>query len=105
MNVRNQMQKLTVIKSDPTHHGLTNERNVLERFQHHTPYIRRLIEEIEHPGLPVTIALEYLDKNIWEASSGKGLNRKELKHVSRCVLEALKTLHDGRYVHAGTYCL
>jgi hypothetical protein len=97
------MQRSVVIKSGQAHYGVTNERNVLRTFQHRTPYIRAMIDEIQGPDLPVTIALEHLDSNIWDASAGKALNRKELKHVSRCVLEALKALHDGGYVHAGTH--
>jgi hypothetical protein len=30
------------------------------------------------------------------------LNRRELKYVSRCVLEATKTLHEDGFVHTGT---
>jgi hypothetical protein len=97
------MQRSVVIKSSQAHSGVTNERNVLKKFQHRTPYIRAMIDEIQIPDLPVTIALEHLDSNIWDASAGKALNRNELKHVSRCVLEALKTLHDGGYVHAGMH--
>jgi len=104
-DARNQTQKLTVIKAQQGHHGGTNERNVLKKLQHRSPFIRPMIEEIQGPDLPLTIALEYLDTTISEASAGKALNRKELKHVSRSVLEALQSLHDDGYVHAGIHRL
>jgi len=105
MAARNQAQKLAVIKAQQGHHGVTNERNVLKKIQDRSPYIRPMIEEIQGPDLPVTIALEYLDTTISEASAEKALNRKELKHVSRSVLEALRGLHDDGYVHAGIHFL
>jgi len=78
-----------------------NERDVLKRFQDRTPYLRPLIDEIEYPLDPPTIALKYLEDHLLSASIKKTLNRKELKYVSRCILEALKVLHEDGYVHTG----
>lgn len=64
-------------------------------------YLRPLIDEIDDPSVPVTIALKYLQRDLLDASVGKTLNRRELKYVSRCVLEALKTLHEDGFVHTG----
>jgi len=91
-----------VIKSVLDYPRVENERDVLKRFQHRTPYLRPLIDEIDEPTLPVTIALKHLQGDLLEASIARTLNRQELKHVSRCVLEALKTLHEDGSVHTGT---
>jgi serine/threonine protein kinase len=91
-----------VIKSVEDHSRVENERNVLNRFQHRTQYLRPLIDEIDEPSTPVTIPLQYLQGNLLEASIAKTLNRSELKYVSRCVLEALKILHEDIFVHTGT---
>jgi hypothetical protein len=91
-----------VIKSVLDHPRVENERDVLQRFQHRTPYLRPLIDEIDEPTFPVTIALKYLQGDLLEASVARTLNRREVRHVSRCVLEALKTLHEDGFVHTGT---
>jgi serine/threonine protein kinase len=78
-----------------------NERDALGRFQHRTPYLRPLIDEIKEPSDPPTIVLKYLDDHLLNASVNKTLNRKELKYVSRRILEALKVLHEDGYVHTG----
>lgn len=98
---RNHLQELAVIKGVAGHPRVENERDVLKRFQHRTPYLRPLIDEIDEPSVPVTIALRYLDSDLLRADVEKTLNRRELKHVSRCVLEALKTLHEDGFVHTG----
>jgi len=90
-----------VIKSVLDHPRVENERNVLQRFQHRTPYFRPLIDEIDEPSFPVTIALRYLQGNLLDASVARTLNRRELKYVSRCELEALKILHEDGFVHTG----
>jgi serine/threonine protein kinase len=90
-----------VIKSVLNHPRVENERNVLKRFQHRTPHLRPLIDEIDEPSFPVTIALMYLQRDLLDASVAKTLNRRELKYVSRCVLEAIKTLHEDGFVHTG----
>lgn len=80
---------------------MENERDALGRFQHRTPYLRPLIDEIKEPSDPPTIVLKYLDDHLLNASVNKTLNRKELKYVSRRILEALKVLHEDGYVHTG----
>jgi serine/threonine protein kinase len=60
-----------------------------------------LIDEIEEPSDPTTIVLKYLEDHLLNASIKKTLNRRELKYVSRCILEALKVLHEEGYVHTG----
>ena len=82
---------------------MANERDVLKRFQHRTPYLRPLIDEIEGESLPSTIALKFLDDDLLRASVKKALNRKEIKYVSKRILEALKVLHDDNYVHTGNF--
>jgi hypothetical protein len=72
-----------------------NERDVLKRFKDRTPYLRPLIDEIEEPSDPSTIVLKYLEDHLLKASIKNTLNRKELKYVSRRILEALKVLLDG----------
>jgi serine/threonine protein kinase len=99
--LRNQKQENVVIKSVRDHPRVVNERDILKRFQIRTSYLRPLIDEIEEPYSPVTIALRYLGSNLLDASIAKTLNRRELKHVSRCILEALETLHEDGYVHTG----
>jgi serine/threonine protein kinase len=90
-----------VIKSVRDHPRVKNERDILKRFQSRTSFLRPLVDEIEEPYSPVTIALRYLESDLLAASISKTLNRKELKHASRYILEALKTLHEDGYVHAG----
>jgi serine/threonine protein kinase len=90
-----------VIKSVLDHPRVENERNVLKRFQHCTLHLRPLIDEIDEPSFPMTFALRYLHGDLLDASVAKTLNRRELKYVSRCVLEAIKTLHEDGFVHTG----
>lgn len=96
---RNQVEEMVVIKSVKGHPRVENERDVLKRFQHRTPHLRPLIDEIQEPSDPPTIVLKYLDDHLLSASIKKTLNRKELKYVTRRVLEALKVLHEDDYVH------
>lgn len=98
---RNQVEEMVVIKSVKGHPRVENERDVLKRFQHRTPHLRPLIDEIQEPSDPPTIVLKYLDDHLLSASIKKTLNRKELKYVTRRVLEALKVLHEDDYVHTG----
>jgi serine/threonine protein kinase len=95
------LQELVVIKSVQDHPRVENERDVLKRFQHRTPYLRPLIDEIKEPSEPVAIALKHLQGDLLGSSVAKTLNYRELKYVSRCVLEALKTLHEDGFVHTG----
>jgi serine/threonine protein kinase len=90
-----------VIKSVQGHPRVEIERNVLQRFHHRTPYLRPLMDEIDDPCGTVTIALKYLQADLLDASVARTLNRREVKYASRCVLEALKTLHEDGFVHTG----
>ncbi|EFQ98640.1 STE/STE20 protein kinase [Nannizzia gypsea CBS 118893] len=86
-----------VIKS-ARHFRIANERDVLRRFQART-HLRPLIDEIVDPAGPPAIVLKHLDDDLLNASNTKKLNTKEIKHVSKCILEALDTLHADGYVH------
>ncbi|KAI9671501.1 MAG: hypothetical protein M1817_003552 [Caeruleum heppii] len=96
---RNTAEETVVIKGVQDHPRVENERDVLKRFQTRTPYLRPLIDEIEDPSAPATIVLKHLDDHLLDASVKNTLNRKELKYVSRRILEALKVLHEDDYVH------
>ncbi|RHZ48867.1 hypothetical protein CDV55_101231 [Aspergillus turcosus] len=96
----NQAEETVIIKGVQGHPRVTNERDVLKRFQSRTSCLRPLIDEIEDPSEPTTIVLKYLEDDLLQATKKQHLNRKELKHVSRYVLEALNSLHEGGYVHA-----
>jgi hypothetical protein len=78
-----------------------NERNALRRFRDRTPFIRPLIDEIEDPSEPPAIVLRHLEDNLLRASVKESLNRKELKYISRRILQALRALHEESYVHTG----
>lgn len=92
-----------MIKSVKGHQRVKNERDVLKRLQHRTPFLRPLVDEIEEPSTPTTIALRYLESDLLTESIKTTLNRKELKHVCRSVLEALKVLHEDNLVHTGRF--
>jgi serine/threonine protein kinase len=94
-------EQRVVIKSVRGHFRVGNERDILQRFQGRTPYLRPLIDEIEEPSEPIAIVLKYLDDNLQNASNKRTLNRKELKYVSKGILEALSTLHEDGFVHTG----
>ncbi|ROW08763.1 hypothetical protein VPNG_06406 [Cytospora leucostoma] len=54
---------------------------------------------LRDPARPTTIILAHLDEDHLSASVQKPLNRKEIKHVSRAILEALHVLHEDGCVH------
>jgi hypothetical protein len=83
------------------HFRVANERDVLRRFAGKSPHIRPLLDEIIDPSEPTAIVLRHLQNHLWQASGEKTLNRKELKYVSRRVLEALQVMHAEGFVHAG----
>ena len=58
-----------------------------------------LIDEIEEPSDPPTTVLKYIEDHLLNALI-KTLNRKELKYVSRHMLE-LKVLDEDGHVHTG----
>ncbi|KAI1194143.1 STE/STE20 protein kinase [Nemania serpens] len=96
---RSQKDDLVILKSVAGHPRVENERDVLQRFQAKSPYIRPLIDEIQDPAEPITIVLKHLDTDLLKETVKRPLSRKEIKHVSRRVLEALNTLHEDGYVH------
>jgi hypothetical protein len=90
-----------VVKGVHGHFRVENERNALGRFRDRTPFIRPLIDEIEDPSEPPAIVLRHLEDNLLRASVKESLNRKELKYISRRILQALRVLHEDSYVHTG----
>lgn len=97
---RTENNKSVIIKS-VRHFRLQNERDVLRRFQSQTPFLRPLLDEIVDPSDPPAIVLKYLDDNLLDASNSKRLSRREIKYVSRRVLDGLKILHEAGFVHTG----
>jgi serine/threonine protein kinase len=104
-SIRNHQQETVVIKSVEGHPRVENERDVLHRLQHRTPFLRPLVDDIQEPSAPTTIALKYLDSDLLIETKKKTLNRKELRHVCRSVLEALKVIHEENLVHTGKGCV
>lgn len=96
---RNHLQELVVVKSVQGRFRVVNEQHVLRRFSDRSPYIRPLLDEIVEPPEPTTIVLRHLESHLWQASGEKTLNRKEMKYVSRRVLEALQVMHREGFVH------
>jgi hypothetical protein len=95
---RNQAEEIFVIKGVEGHPRVEDERDVLKRFQDRTPYLRPLIDEIEGPSDPPTIVLKYLEDHLLNASVKKTLNRKELKYVSRRILDVARSKQVCIYV-------
>ncbi|KAF1844390.1 kinase-like protein [Cucurbitaria berberidis CBS 394.84] len=91
-------QETVVIKSVQGHPRVENERDVLKRLQHRTPFLRPLVDEIEDLST-TTIALKYLQSDLLKETVRQTLNREELKHVCRSILEALKVIHEQGLVH------
>ncbi|KAH7379597.1 putative serine/threonine protein kinase [Pyrenochaeta sp. MPI-SDFR-AT-0127] len=92
-------QDQVVIKTVLNHPRIQHERDILRRFQSRTPYLRPLIDEIQNHAEAVAIVLKYLDDDLLNASNRQTLNRKELKYVSKRLLEALSVLHKDGFVH------
>lgn len=90
-----------MIKSARNHLRITNERDVLTKFQSRTPYLRPLINEIVEPVDPPAIVLRHLEDGVLASSNKKKLTTKEIKYVSKRVLTALKLLHEDGFVHTG----
>jgi hypothetical protein len=65
LNFRNiAAHETLVIKGVEGHPRVENERDVLKRLQHRTPFLRPLIDEIEEPSTLTTIALKYLESDV-----------------------------------------
>ncbi|GIK04033.1 hypothetical protein Aspvir_008108 [Aspergillus viridinutans] len=88
-----------VIVKSIHHFCLQNERDVLNRFQSRTPFLRPLIDEIVGPSDPPAIVLRYLDDHLLNASVTQRLTNLEIRYVARRILEALKVLHEDNFVH------
>jgi serine/threonine protein kinase len=99
-NDRNHVQQLVIVKSVLNHPRVANERDVLARFTGQSPYVRPMVDEIVEPAEPVTIVLRHLDSTLLRASIEKTLTRKELKYVSRRILDVLRVMHSEGFVHA-----
>lgn len=67
---------------------------MLTRFYgcHH---IRQLVDEI---GSPPAFILRLMDDTALAASKASRITRRDIKHISRGLLEALKVLHNAKSV-------
>jgi hypothetical protein len=92
-----------VIKAVSNHYRVQHERDLLRQFEGKVPHLRPIIDEIRDPAEPLAIALRQLDDDLYSASKQKMLNRKELKYVSKRILESLKALHREGFVHTGKF--
>lgn len=75
----------------------------VKHYQNRTRYLRPIVDEIKESAHPPTIVLRHTDDHLLSASVKAPLNRREIRLVSRSILEALKVLHSDRYVHTGKY--
>ncbi|KAI1161900.1 serine/threonine protein kinase [Nemania serpens] len=96
---RNQSNDLCIVKSIRGHWRLQNEAAILKRYQSKSSFIRPLIDEIQQPADPPSIVLRHLDSELLTESKNKRLTRPEIKQVAKCVLEALRILHEDGLVH------
>ena len=92
-----------MVKAVSNHYRVQHERDLLRQFEGKVPNLRPIIDEIRDPAEPLAIALKHLDDDLYDASKQKMLNRRELKYVSKWILEALKALHQEGFVHTGKY--
>jgi serine/threonine protein kinase len=96
-NAHNQRAVIKSIR----HVRLENERNILKRFQDVAP-VRPLVDEIQEPQEPPGIVLKHYDCHVGEVANKKGFSPREIRNVSRRVLEALRALHENGFVHSGS---
>ncbi|TDZ14706.1 Serine/threonine-protein kinase PAK 5 [Colletotrichum orbiculare MAFF 240422] len=64
-----------------------------------TPFLRPIIDVVQEPADPPSIILRHLDGELLTESKRKRLARAEIKHVARCILQALSVLHEDGMVH------
>jgi serine/threonine protein kinase len=95
------LQETVVTKSVEGYPRKENERDVLKRLQDCTHFLRPLVDDIEEPSAPTTIALRYFESGLLLETVKKTLDRKELRHACRNIVNALKVLHDETLVHIG----
>ncbi|PGH23474.1 STE/STE20 protein kinase [Polytolypa hystricis UAMH7299] len=93
----NKVGQPVVIKS-ARHFRIGNERDILRKFQAKT-HLRPLVDEIIDPADPPAVVLKHLDDDLLNASNTKKLNGREIRYVSKKILEELKVLHEDGYVH------
>ncbi|KAH9223391.1 kinase-like domain-containing protein [Leptodontidium sp. 2 PMI_412] len=74
-------------------------KSVLNHPRGRTPCLRPVLDEIQDPADPVTIVLKYSDDDLQNASHRQTLNHRELRYVSKRVLQALSVLHEDGFVH------
>lgn len=101
-NNSNQVGESVIIKS-ARHFRISNERDVLRKFQSNTPHLRPLVDDIIEPQDPPAIVLKHLEDDLQSASAARKLSKREIKYVSRSVLQALNVLHEDGYVHTGQH--
>jgi serine/threonine protein kinase len=90
-----------VIIKTARHFRISNERDILRKFQSKTPHLRPLVDDIIEPQDPPAIVLKHLEDDLQTASAAKKLSGKDIKYISRRVLQALSVLHEEGYVHTG----
>lgn len=74
----------------------------MSRYQAKTAFLRPLVDVIQDPVEPQSIALQYLDTELLKESKKERLTRPEIKQVARAILKGLKVLHEDGLVHTGT---
>lgn len=92
-----------MIKAVPNHYRAQHERDLLRRFEGKVPHLRPIVDKIRDPAEPLAITLRHLDNDLYNASKQKMLNRKDLKYVSKRILESLKALHGEGFIHTGKF--
>jgi serine/threonine protein kinase len=103
VNIRNQEGRQDIVKAIRDHWRLQNEATILKQYQTKSPFFRPLEDEIDEPEDPPAIVLKYLDSELRTESRRQRLTRPEIKQVAKCVLEALRTLHQDGMVHTGIH--
>ncbi|MCJ1309219.1 hypothetical protein MMC25_002876 [Agyrium rufum] len=89
-------EKIVLVKTAPWPR-LKNEIEALELCRGNK-YVRQLLDVADSPQ---SLVLEYLDKNLYEASCEQQLGRQDVKRVAKAALEGLMVLHDNRRAHTG----
>ncbi|KAJ0161526.1 Serine/threonine-protein kinase US3 -like protein [Colletotrichum tanaceti] len=92
-------KKHCIVKSIRGHWRLQNEADILHRYQSKTPFLRPIIDEVQEPADPPSIILRHLDSELLTESKKQRFTRPEIKHVARCILQALLVLHKDGMVH------
>lgn len=90
-------KELVVVKTAPPS-LMKNELEALRLCKGHDS-IRQLIDETQEPP---SLVLEYLDENLWYASSEQRLTKVEIKRAAKTVLDGLVILHGMGSAHTGT---